>query len=240
MTTKFVIYGQSRSGSTLLVELINTHPDVQCDGELFNEDAARIGNRVLLSLVRAFPIPYLIHRRRRAAAKAYGFKLLFYHLPRTRQVMKILALTGWKFVHVYRKNIARQSLSNIVAETSQRWHKRGDDADDPNGIQVSVAQLQREIEVRQRWRSRENDLIGRIDHLDLCYEDDLEQAADWPATAEKLSRYLGLAPFKPGNVTLKKIVRGAEDNLIENYAELNPLLESGDNSSGCAGVCGRW
>ena len=128
MTTKFVIYGQSRSGSTLLVELINTHPDVQCDGELFNEDAARIGNRVLLSLVRTFPIPYLLHRRRRAAVKAYGFKLLFYHLPRTRQVMKILALTGWKFVHVYRKNIARQSLSNIVAETTQRWHKRGDDA----------------------------------------------------------------------------------------------------------------
>ncbi len=53
MTTKFVIYGQSRSGSTLLVELINTHPDVQCDGELFNEDAARIGNRVLLSLVKS-------------------------------------------------------------------------------------------------------------------------------------------------------------------------------------------
>lgn len=34
MTAKFVIHGQSRSGSTLLVELINTHPDIYCDREL--------------------------------------------------------------------------------------------------------------------------------------------------------------------------------------------------------------
>jgi LPS sulfotransferase NodH len=233
MSTKFVVYGQSRSGSTLLVELINTHPEVRCDGELFNQDADRIGNRVLLSLVRAFPMPYISYKRRRAAGKAYGFKFLFYHLPMARQVMRMLALTGWKFVHVYRRNVARQSLSNIVAETTQRWHKREDDRA-TSRIRVSNAGLRREIEIRHRWRAREIDLIAPIDHLDLCYEDDLEREADWPATADKLSRFLGLAPFKPGDVSLKKILSGTDDNLIENYAELKPLLDSSEIASGRA------
>ena len=234
MSTKFVIYGQSRSGSTLLVELINTHPEVLCDGELFNQDAVRIGNRALLSLIRAFPMPYLSYMRRRAAGKTYGFKLLFYHLPMARQVMRLLALTDWKFVHVYRRNIARQSLSNIVAETTQRWHKHKDDGATQSRIRVSVAELRREIEIRHRWRVREIDLIRPIDHLDLCYEDDLEREADWPATADKLSRFLGLAPFKPGHVSLKKILPRTDDNLIENYAELKPLLDSGEIASGRA------
>lgn len=234
MSGKFVIYGQSRSGSTLLVELINTHPDVHCDGELFNEEAGRIGNSALSKLVKMFPIPYLSYLRRRVARKAYGFKLLFYHLPRARLTMKVMAFSGWKFIHVYRRNIARQSLSNIIAERTQRWHRRGDDASPANRIVVSVAQLQREIAIRDRWRSREMDLIKHIRHLDVCYEDDLEHEGNWTSTAEMLSRFLGLGPFEPRSISLKKTVDRGYGELIENYAELLPYLEAHDVQSRCA------
>lgn len=228
MPAKFVIYGQSRSGSTLLVDLINTHPDVHCDGELFNKDARRFGNDALLMVAKMFPIPYLSYLRRRVARKAYGFKLLFYQLPRARLTMRVMALTGWKFVHVYRRNIARQSLSNIVAERTQRWHRRGDDPPRADLIRVAVDQLHTEIAVRNRWRSREVDLIEHINHLDVCYEDHLEHERDWPSTAEKLTTFLGLSPFEPGTISLKKTADRGYEELVENYAELLPFLSARD------------
>ena len=34
--TKFVIFGRGRSGSTLLVSLLNSNPDIHCDGEILS------------------------------------------------------------------------------------------------------------------------------------------------------------------------------------------------------------
>ena len=33
---RFVLFGQGRTGSKLLVELLHSHPDIHCDGEVLN------------------------------------------------------------------------------------------------------------------------------------------------------------------------------------------------------------
>ncbi len=224
--TKFVIYGQSRSGSTLLVELLNTHPAVCCDGELFNEKATQLPSRMLLTLFKAFPFPYLSYMRQRVGVCSYGFKLLFYQVPRARYVMKALALAGWKFVHVYRRNIVHQALSSLIAQETQRWHRREHDVTRDIRVHISIPQLQRELDARRRWRERENDLIKSIEHIEVCYEDGLEHEENWTDTADKVAGFLNLASFVPGHVALQRIVDRGYEDLIENFAELERYLAS--------------
>ncbi len=223
---KFVIYGQSRSGSTLLVELLNTHPYVHCDGELFNDKATQLSNDSLLKVFKVFPFPYLGYRRQRATGYTYGFKLLFYHLPRARYVMRALALAGWRFIHIYRRNIVHQALSSLIAQETQCWHRRDGEVARDIRVCISVPQLRRELDTRTRWRMRENDLIRPIEHIEVCYEDDLEREADWLKTADRLARFLNLTPFVPGHIGLKRIVDRRYEDLIENFAELDGYLAS--------------
>ena len=65
-TTKFVIFTVGRSGSGLLVNLLQSHAHVHCDDELFQ--------RKLVS-----PFLYLKSKARLARKDVYGFKLNTYH-----------------------------------------------------------------------------------------------------------------------------------------------------------------
>src|SRR5262245_59649309 len=84
MKTRFVIYGQSRSGSTLLVELLDSQPNVDCDNELFNE-VKEFRRRLISRLVKFCPYSYVDHKSRRCACDAYGFKFLVNQVPFPRR-----------------------------------------------------------------------------------------------------------------------------------------------------------
>ena len=60
---RFVIVNNGRTGSTLLVNLLHSHPDIQCAEEIFNESRWQDARRPLGWLVRAFPTPYLTDRK---------------------------------------------------------------------------------------------------------------------------------------------------------------------------------
>src|SRR4030095_16137361 len=67
---KFVIYTRGRTGSTVLTDLINSHPDIFCDAEIFN--FIYCNTKVL------FPRAYIKSCSKRASIykkKVYGFKV---------------------------------------------------------------------------------------------------------------------------------------------------------------------
>ena len=105
MPTKFIIYGQSRSGSTLLVELIGANPPTHCDGELFGRGSmADITNPLRRYIYTSLPVLYMYQRQHLFKDQVYGFKLLFYQIRYTRYWLRLLHALGWKLIHLRRRN----------------------------------------------------------------------------------------------------------------------------------------
>ncbi len=50
-TSKFIIFGQGRSGSTLLKQLLDSHPEITCEGELLNVEDKYVTNPLLRKLI---------------------------------------------------------------------------------------------------------------------------------------------------------------------------------------------
>jgi len=106
-TTRFVIFAQPRTGSTLLASLLKAHPRIRCDGEI-------LGKRRLL------PGPFVTARSILAEEDVYGFKVMIFQLWNQRiydvgAFMRHLYGDGWKILHMRRRNVLRQAISVAVA-----------------------------------------------------------------------------------------------------------------------------
>jgi LPS sulfotransferase NodH len=223
---RFIIFGQSRSGSTLLVEILNCHPQIRCDGELFRH--AQWQDKRHMARVKQFPFPWVVRRARAAGSDGYGFKLFLYHLPRMRLALGGFALLGWKLIHLYRENSVEQALSRILAAKRQLFHVRGDaeSPDQARPVRIEVNHFASVLDNRRVWTARERQLIDRHEHLDLCYERDLADSANWQQTADRIATFLGVERFQPQGIPLRRVVQRPYGELIENYAELESYLEN--------------
>ncbi len=81
---KFVLLSGGRRGSLLLIDLINSHPNIYCDGEMFHLNYVK-------KLV--FPTLYLKGLITRRLKDGYGFKLSLRHLE-LQQLNPKAYLTG--------------------------------------------------------------------------------------------------------------------------------------------------
>ena len=112
---KFVIFGQGKSGSTLLTTLFNSHPEIHCDQE------------ILFNPVK-FPKLFVRARCRAAVKPVYGFKVKIYQLngmtwtsPRQSisdpsTFLRYFQQRGWKIIYLRRENLLRTEISNNI-----RW-----------------------------------------------------------------------------------------------------------------------
>ncbi len=113
-----------RSGSNLLASLLRCHPDIDCEGEILSR-----------RIIGYTPWPHVWVQGRRALHHRpwYGFKLKIYHLTTDQGVrdpsgfLTTLVGEGWKIIHLRRRNLLRQSLSNLrLIRTGKAQHLRTD------------------------------------------------------------------------------------------------------------------
>jgi LPS sulfotransferase NodH len=215
---RFVVLAQSRTGSSLLVDLLNAHPDIHCDGEL------------LMHRVYA-PRRFVEGSAARAAERAYGFKVKIYQLTskqryeRPGDFLDALCDRGWLVVHLRRDNLVRQSVSILAAKARGAYSHAISDGPLRDGpLTVDVARMLQILEKRAVHAEAEATCLERVPHLRVCYEDDLLREAAQRATAARLFRLLGVDP----DVAVRtKWVRTGRDRLadsIANYAEVEAGL----------------
>ena len=222
----FVLYGQSRSGSTLVAELAGSHPDVVCEGELLSPEWGYVRNSFVRYFLIRYPFPYFAWRRRRAGATAYGFKLMSYQLATPRAALRRLSQTGWRFVHVRRRNRFHQSLSQLIALKSGHWHTRGGREAPRYRVRIDVEELNEELATREAWTRAEEAAIADLPRLTIEYEADLADSQRWGETMRRVFQYLGVAPA-PVSTELRRTDERDYPEVIENYAELLASLRAG-------------
>lgn len=132
----FVLLSAERTGSNLLTELLQSHPNVQSAGELFNPGQIEAG--VLdMPLVDAAELPAMLELRRRDPAAlhadflqracnvgchAAGFKLMYYHAAVDNRVVDhLLGLRDLHVVHLVREDRLARWISMMHAVQSGSW-----------------------------------------------------------------------------------------------------------------------
>lgn len=214
--TKFVIFAQGRTGSTLLVDLINSHPGIHCDDEI---------------LKRKVLFPGLFIRARSALSEkdVYGFKVKIYQLwdqkvRDSKQFISDLYEHGWKIIYLTRRNIFRQTISGFVVEQSKVWHHNS--IYGPlklKEIYIDCDELLKRMKEREMFLAHEKEVLEGVPHITINYENDLLRAQYRQDTLDKIFNYLDV-PF----VQVKtKLVRITSDNLsafVQNYEEVERVI----------------
>lgn len=219
---KFVVFGQGRTGSTLLFDLINSHS--QING---NEDAKL--TEILYKKV-VYPKLFVEGKALKSQAPVYGFKLKTIHLLETQKHINPLDFvlnlhqTGWKLIHLNRINLLASAISTQVAAQRQIWHSNSVSSDALAKVFIDFDALTKNIELREFWLKKENEIIENIPHLKIYYENDLLQQQTHQKTADNIFEYLELN--KQGvKSNLKKTVDLNLEKTIINYQEILKSLE---------------
>ncbi|MBK8982178.1 MAG: hypothetical protein IPM38_07610 [Ignavibacteria bacterium] len=217
---KFVIYTRGRTGSTLLTELLNCHPEIYCDVEIFNF--------IYSGSIINFPELYIKSCSKRASASGksvYGFKvkigqLRFEHKYKDyEKILMSLHEQGWKFIHLKRVNLLRHKLSNIITYQTDIFHLRKNDEEFNKKIIIDCKQLLKGIKYGEEVEKTEEENLKNIPHMKIIYEDDLLDNSIFQRTADRVFNFLGINSY-PVKSELKRITKENLEDVIENYKEV--------------------
>lgn len=186
--TRFVIVCLPRTGSELLVDLLDQLPGVSCRGELMQQPVR-------------WPLRILEGRARLGAARgaqAWGCKVLVQHLQwyeggygPAEDVLGRLTADGWKVLHLRRADVLASALSALHADQTQRWHRRAGDDSTFEPVEADVATMLAWIHVYDTYQSWLDEALSGIPHLDVHYEADLQDPASVQRTVDRLAEELG-------------------------------------------------
>lgn len=219
---KFVIFTSGRSGSTLLVDLLNSSSAIQCDDELLKRRVA-----FPISLVRSF--------EQQSKRSIYGFKLLSYQLLnvqtgiKDKQIFldKLIHQEGYQLIHLSRNNKAKQALSIIYAFYRGQWHnQQGSKQKEAKRFELNPDTYLHFLEELTVLEKFEQSMVSKYDHLSLTYEKDLRQPAQYEESMQRVSEYLGVEIARP-ETNLKKVTPSKLSDMISNQ---EALIEAVRNS----------
>ena len=215
----FVIYGRPRSGTTLLVRLLDQVPDVRCDGEL-------------LHYFLVDPVGFLARLPRRAGpdVRAYGIKLISYHLLEIQRVRRPLAFFdriaahGYGVVHPTRNSwdqtlsLAKAQLSGVHLSKSGR---------DMESLRIDPERFLDLLSWHDKMLAYENEVMSHVAHSAVRYDDDLRNPEQHQRTIDRLCADFGVQSAYVG-VTMKRT--GGKDGLqrVENMEELVTRVRASD------------
>ncbi|MDJ0859214.1 MAG: hypothetical protein QNI90_05635 [Dinoroseobacter sp.] len=180
----FLIYGRPRSGTTLLVDLLDQVNGVRCDGELLHSMVVR-------------PVGFLRDLPKRAGpdVQAYGVKLLSYQLMEVQRVIRPLAFfehltsMNYSIIHL-KRNTWDQTLSLAKAHHSGVYFTK--DTDTTN-LRLDPEKFVGLLRWNEAMLDYENAVMAQVPHIEINYETHLEDAHRHQSTVDELCRRLSIS-----------------------------------------------
>lgn len=221
----FVVYGQARTGSSLLVQLLGSHPQIRYTGEILNPNRwRRTIKRYLYVVVRRIPEPYVFWEASRATKVSFGFKLLHNQVPVSPRLMSNLHRYGWQLIHIQRRSLFDVAISRQVARRTQHW---GDYEPSLSAIDYEIAteeflsQLQQCVRIRQK----EFHTLADLSHIPVVYEDDLLSEEGRQHICGRIFASLQIELHQV-TTTRKRSWDRPYREMISNYIDLQSLMQT--------------
>jgi len=241
MTTRFVLLSTQRSGSTWVVDMLNSHPAVQAYEELFlrdwKEKPTWAGARDILTWnaywdreqtrfnklarPRAY-FEYLnqVYSPKDKAVAAVGFKLMYGQVRRQRAILMYMLWHKVSIVHLIRSNFLDVILSEKATAIRGVPHARGEV--DKVQITLDTSNLLSQLnwkDKKVRWARRIFSHLG-LPYLEVTYEELLSEKARFGAVLNFIK-----SDHQQLSTALKKLNKGSYKELIENYDAVKKTLE---------------
>jgi hypothetical protein len=237
---RFMIACAARTGSTMLVRTLRSHPGVIMHGEVWGD--AMVGlDGPLARECEADPAAFAALEAARFqapaetlqrflephGAQAIGFKLKFDELvrPQWQAVRELVeADAPLRIVFLHRRDLLRRYLSHqvVLRQTGITNVPVGGALPEIAPFAVDVADCLRDI-AETRARTREFEAVfAAHPSMQLAYED---LAADPQAACDRVFDFLGI-PSAPVRVATERIVRTPPEALVLNYDELRAALDA--------------
>ena len=238
--TNFVVLSTQRSGSTWVVDMLESHPRVVAYSELFmhgGEGKPKWGGEKDLPYWQTYSRgknrvtkPYWLWKyldqafREREGIDAIGFKLMYSQLTRiSRPLMPMLWLKRVRIIHLIRRNALDVVLSKEAgAARGGRLHARDGNDVEQVRLNLDTDTLLRRMTLHERAIAGARVRFKKVGlpYNEVVYED---LAADESGFAD-LFRFLGVDP-EPVTSSLQKLNPTSHEELIENYGEVRDALE---------------
>jgi hypothetical protein len=216
--TKFIIFTIGRSGSSLLVSLLKSNPEIHCVGEL-------LGKKLL------FPERYIHQVAKRFKKGVFGFKLNTYHF-RVQNIQDPVAFvgklseSGYKIISLQRDNFLRQVISHMYAVYRGKYHQKASEGQQKQPqITIELDVLKKELRLFEGYQALEKQILGQFPHFALSYEKDLAEEARQQETVNRVAAFLDTPPA-PVSTDLVKTTPKELSRIIHNYEEVRQYLQN--------------
>jgi LPS sulfotransferase NodH len=228
---KFVVVGIARTGSTLLLSLLNSHPNALAFGEIFRGDGrigwdtAPFGSRqspALLQRIETRPIDFIeeqIFRRWPRELHAVGFKLFYYHARQGAQAAvwdTIRDDPEIAIIHIKRDNILEQLLSLRNAERTNMWSASVSPSNELEPLRLDPEACRLHFEEVRAYENACDAFFEGRSITTISYE---ELVADRAAAMGKICAKLNLSP-QPMEARIARQRTTSLSQSIANFEEL--------------------
>jgi len=240
--TPFVVFTTPRSGSSWLIDLLDSHPRVAAHAELFlvgdrtppdygSRDVPRFG--ATLDESRRYGRPTLLVRRvrylnrlfdRRPGVQAVGFKLMYLQASAHTGIVPYLAARRARVVHLVRANALDQIVSYEAALARNVFRARRGDVVPEVTVRLDAPALPARLERMESEVADARRTVARyrLPALEVVYED----LAD--TTGDELTRVVSFLDVEPTAWQAESSLVGANHatraELIENLSEVRTAL----------------
>lgn len=241
--TKFIIIAHPRSGSTWLVDMLHSHPEIISCSELFYsfsikdkptwsgekdillKQAYLRNSKGIFKRLRPFScfryLDYVYSYKE--SVNAIGFKVIYPQLWHSPETLVYLLRNKVYVVHLIRSNILDIILSWDVSKVRRVAHSFR------NVGQVQVTLNTSNLLDRLKWVDTKIKLAkrlfsySRLPYIEVEYEKLLSKYSKF----DDLLNFLGIEGGKQKLETpLKKLRRGSHKEIIANYEEVRRTLKS--------------
>ncbi|MBG9376851.1 hypothetical protein I5907_11430 [Panacibacter sp. DH6] len=236
--TKFIVFTTPRTGSTLLVKSLDTHPDIFCAGEIFLLSGTQFHGECSFKFWK-LPLPkkaiYLLNfpnmwmnlqsflNRFFTAArgeKAKGFKLMHFQTAYLPGITGYLKNNNVKVILLLRENLLKNTLSDLRARHTGVYHNSGAGTEKLPKFKVDLTTLGKKMAEIDTFNKQLEQVTASMDRLKITYE----EFDNWDATMNKVLNFINVPDNKIAPVS-KKLNPDKLEDMIENYDEMKTWLQ---------------
>lgn len=235
---KFIILTTQRSGSTWLMDMLDSHPNIKVYNELFlnmdnkskwadpKQPSFYIYEKTAPGKRPWKTIKYLNNLYTyEGEYDVIGFKLMYDHLFRKPEILVNLISEGYKIVHLVRENPIDVMVSYALAKQNKRFFTEQEVENQK--LHLDPQNFKKDVEKQDFKVGLARIIVAIIPNpvLNITYN---ELRQDKDGTLDRITQFLGVPSVEQTEgveSTLKKLNQKSHAEMIENYAEIKAVFQ---------------
>ena len=238
---RFIVLAARRSGVTLLLDSLSSHPQIQCYKEVFRTrqkfryfqiDKKHSHFYKFRSASLKRQIDYILRRKQLLDAflmelytpadgiKATIARLAYLQARKYPEIVELALENDIGIIHLVRENSLKTIASNISARKRNTHHSTS--KVEPVAIQLSPSKLRKSLTRLTKQIENYRAVLAGKRHLEVSYE---SFVAHRDTETRRILNFLGVDPSVPLTSDLIKLNPDSLEDILENYDQVAQALK---------------